>query len=308
MRSMTAGSEAMPSRQRPGLPPHPIGESLGSRRAFVDVRQSTMAVVLAVLIAQFTPATSQSPARAAERQPQQVTPQIAGEYAIYAMLASNAYHAHDRMWFPVDKAGWLQFDQRGKPTTQPSRLHRITGLAYDVCEKPGTDEVVFAIRGTDSKRDHLLANFAAPPWSLQYTQVNREIGKYIRDHPGKKITVTGHSLGGGLALSASVRYGVDAVVFDPSPRIFDGLGDKHVPAQRVVICEDRDFLAVARSHWGKVAEVVPQENVYRCSFARSAIGAHRMDHLARGLLELGVTVNEQLVPVRDALRDEKDGS
>lgn len=234
-------------------------------------------------------------------EPQEVTPEIAGKYAIYAMMASNSYHKSKRVRFAVEKAGWIQVDGNGKQTTVPTRKHPISGLAYDIYEKQGADEVVFAIRGTDSKFDYLWANFAVPPFSRQYSQLNKEFGEYIKSHPNKKVAVTGHSLGGGLALSVSVHYGVEAITFDPSPRIFDGLGDKHLPAKRVLIYEAGEILEKVRKHWKKVFEVVSSENIYKCSFDFKNVSKHRGDYLARGLLDLGATVNEELVPIRDAL-------
>lgn len=217
------------------------------------------------------------------------------------MMASNSYHKNDRVRFPVKKAGWIQVDEDGKQTAKPTKKHPLSGLAYDIYEKQGTDEVVFAIRGTDSKRDYIDANFAVPPFSIQYTQVNKEFGEYIKNHPGKKVTVTGHSLGGGLALSVSVHHGVEAITFDPSPRIFDGKGDIHLPAKRVLIYEGGEILEKVRKHWKKISEVVSNENIYKCDFDFKDVSKHRGDYLARGLLDLGATANKELVPIRDAL-------
>jgi hypothetical protein len=236
--------------------------------------------------------------------PQQITADVAGAYAVYAMMASNCYHKNDRVRFPVEKLGWIQVDRDGTPTTRPTKEHKVSGLAYDIYEKQGMEKAVWAIRGTDSKRDYLWANFAVPPLSLQYKQVNEEFGEYVKKHPNKKITVTGVSLGGGLALSVSVHHGVDAVAFNPSPRIFDGLGDKHRPAKRVMIYESGEILEIVRKYWKKIFEVVPADNIYRCSFDYNNLGTHRSDCLARGLLDLGATVSQDLIAVREALATE----
>ena len=216
-------------------------------------------------------------------EPLSITPEAAGKYAVYAMMSSNAYHNTDRVKFPIEKMGWVQVDLGGKPTDQPTK-EGITGLAYDIFEKKGSDEVAFAFRGTDSKRDYLTANLAPWPFSFQYTQAKSAFAKYLKDHPHKKITVTGHSLGGGLALSMSVRFGVNAVVFDSSPRIFDGLGDHHLQAERVLVYEGGEILEVVRKHWKKIFEAVKQENIYKASFDFGGANKHRSDHLA---LELG---------------------
>jgi len=233
-------------------------------------------------------------------QPRQMTPELAGQYALFAMMAANAYRNSKRIRFPLEKAGWVQVDINGNATADPTREYRSIGLAYDIYEKQGTDEVVFAIRGTDSIKDHAFANFAIP-LSPQYHTLNEDFGEYITAHPRKKVTATGHSLGGGLALSASVHYGVVAITFDPSPRIFDGLGDKHMPAERIVIYEQGEPLQKARKHWRKLSEVVPKDKCYECSVVPEKISQHRGDYLALGLLRLGKDVNRDLLPVWEAL-------
>jgi dienelactone hydrolase len=232
--------------------------------------------------------------------PQSITPEVAGKYAVYAMMSSNAYHYTDRVKYPIEKLGWVQVDLSGKPTDKPTK-EGITGIAYDIFEKRSTDEVVFAFRGTDSKRDYLTANLAPWPFSLQYTQAKSAFGKYRKKHPQKKITVTGHSLGGGLALSMSVRFGINAVVFDSSPRIFDGLGDHHLQAERVLVYEGGEILEVVRKHWKKIFEAVKQEDIYKASFDFGNANKHRSDHLALGLMKLGSSANAELVAVQEAL-------
>jgi|GEM_PF-847465 len=236
-----------------------------------------------------------------ELKEQTITPEIAGKYAIYAMMASNSYHKKDRVKFPVELLGWIQVDENGKQTTKPTKKHPLSGLAYDIYEKQGTDEIVFAIRGTDSKLDYPVSNFAFPPFNIQYKQMNEEFGEYIRNHPNKKVVVTGHSLGGGLSLSVSVHHGVDAITFDPSPRVFDGLGDIHRKAIRVAIYEDGEVLENLRNHWSKFHEVVSNDQIYQCSFDFGKVSKHRGDYLALGLLKLGATVNKELMPILDAL-------
>jgi hypothetical protein len=233
-------------------------------------------------------------------EPSGITADVAAKYAVYAMISSNVYHKTDRVKFPVEKLGWVQVDLEGRPTEKPTKTRR-SGLAYDIYERQNSSEVVFAFRGTDSKKDYLTANLAIWPFSLQYTQAKKAFAAYIKCHPEKKVTVTGHSLGGGLALSMSVRHGVDAVVFDSSPRIFDGLGDKHMPASRVMIYEGGEILSIVRKFWRKIFEVVPQEHIYMASFDFGGANKHRSDYLALGLLNLGTTIDAELIPVRDSL-------
>jgi len=231
---------------------------------------------------------------------QPISKEVASRVATFAMLSSNSYHKDDRIRFEVEKLGWIQVDWDGNPTNEPTKEHLLSGLAYDIFEKQGSNEVVFAFRGTDSKVDYLTANLAIPPFNFQYRQARKEFGRYLSQNSHKNAVVTGHSLGGGLALSVSVHHGVTAITFDPSPRIFDGLGDLHEPAERVIVYEDGEILEEFRKHWSKVSEVVQQKNIYRCSFNFKG-SQHRSDYLAIGLLELGATVNPSLKAVFDLL-------
>jgi len=240
-----------------------------------------------------------APSSQEKSEPQKITSKVAGDYALFAMMAANAYHSDERIKYPLDKIGWIQIDKNGKATTEPTRDYWF-GLEYDIYEKQATNEVVFAIRGTDSPSDHFLANFTIPV-SPHYKKLNKDLGNYIEKHPNKQVTATGHSLGGGLALSASVHYGIVAITFDPSPRVFDGLGDHHKQAKRIVIYEQGDPLQTARKNWKKISEVVTKENFFECSVVPANISQHRGDCLALGLLDLGKEENKELLPIWAAL-------
>ena len=231
---------------------------------------------------------------------QSISSDVAGRVAIYAMLSSNAYHKKKRVRFEVEKMGWIQMDLDGNPTSKPTKEYHASGLAYDIFVRQDSEDVVFAFRGTDSKRDYLCANLAFPPLNFQYRRARRVFRKFLEANKRKNIVTTGHSLGGGLALSMSVRFGVPAITFDPSPRIFDGIGDHHEPALREIIYEDGEILQIFRRIWKKIPEIVPKENVYRCSFDFAG-SQHRSDHLAMGLLRLGSEINPELKPVWDAI-------
>lgn len=223
---------------------------------------------------------------------QEISADVAAKTALHAMLSSNSYHKEDRVRFPVEELGWVHVDLAGNRTDKPTSYHPISGLAFDIFENNGTD-VVVAFRGTDDPSDFLFANFAVPPLNLQYTQARKEFRQYRKENTNKNIVVTGHSLGGGLALSISVHFGVAAIAFDSSPRIFDGFGDHHEPAERYVIYEDGEVLEPIRKHWKKIADVVPENNFFRCSFDFSG-SQHRIDHLATRLLTLGAQASPEL--------------
>lgn len=229
--------------------------------------------------------------------PQTITSNIAGGVAIYAMLSANAYEKKPgRVRFDVSKLGWVRVDLEGEPTDEPTKEHKLSGLAYDIYEKIDTNKVVFAFRGTDKEADYLTANLAIPPFNFQYRQARKAVARYLSEHGQKDVVATGHSLGGGLALSASVHHGIKAYAFDPSPRIFDGIGDLHAPAERVVAYQDGEILQHFRQYWRKFSDVVEEKNIYKCNYAAvfGSESAHRGDLLAKGLLQHGRESNPEL--------------
>lgn len=228
---------------------------------------------------------------------QSMTAEVAGNIAIYAMMSANAYKKKaKRVRFDLNKLGWQQVDLDGEPTDKPAKIHKMSGLAYSIYEKVGTNKVVFAFRGTDSKRDYLWANFSVPPFNFQYRQARKAIKKYLAENSHKNVVATGHSLGGGLALSVSVRFGIKAFAFDPSPRVFDGVGDVHKPAERVIVYQKGEILKLVRKLWKKDNDVVKRKNVYECDYPKVFKGSskHRGDLLAKGLLVQGAKKNPAL--------------
>lgn len=239
-----------------------------------------------------------------------VTDEIAAKYVIYAMASTNSYHnGSDRITFPIDKLGWRLVDMDGRPTTQSSREHGFSGLAFDIYEQEGAQNVIFAFRGTNNYKDYLWGNFALPPFNLQYQQAKKDFEEYQQKsgRTNKDIVVTGHSLGGGLSLCISVKYEIDAVTFNPSPRVFDGFGNQHKQAERIAIYEKGEVLDLARKLWRKDNEVIPKENLYQCNYIHSLniVKQHSSDLLALGLLKQAARFDGSLVPVLDALKQEQ---
>ncbi len=220
---------------------------------------------------------------------------IAGNVALHAAISSNAYLNKERTWFPVDKIGWYKVNLDGKriAVNKPSYSNRFTGLALDVWEKEGANSTIFAFRGTDSKWDYVMANLSFPI-SIQYKSANKKFKKYAEQFT-RDITVTGHSLGGGLALSVSTKNtNVDAIVFDSSPRVFDGLGHEAEEGERVLVFQQGEVLDKIRSKWSvKIDELVQQHKRYVTNY-QSELGPHRADLIAIGLVKQGAECNQNV--------------
>lgn len=230
--------------------------------------------------------------------PNLITTEIAARNAIYAMLACNTYHEKSKIYFPVDKAGWLLVDCDGDPTDEATKDSKF--LAYDIYEDNNSNVSVIAFRGTDEKLDYITATLSLPI-SIAYKSANKVVRKYLQDNPSRNLKLVGHSLGGGLALGASVHHGVPAFTFDPSPRIFDGWGDNHEAATRIAIYQNGEILEKIREAWPKFHQVVKAEDYYECNFNFEGDSLHRIDILARELAKFGKQHNPKVQAILSAM-------
>jgi lipase (class 3) len=96
-----------------------------------------------------------------------------------------------------------------------------TGQRYaEIRDDPIRGEVVVVFRGTrlgvitDLSTDVL---YYAGIEAAYYTWATALVAKVVREHPGRQVVVTGHSLGGGLAIDAVLHNpGVRGVAFNPA--------------------------------------------------------------------------------------------
>lgn len=219
--------------------------------------------------------------------------EIAVRNALYAMMASNCYHENEKLYFPIEKLGWELVDKDGDPTDKPTKENGpFTGFAYDLYVHSKSNKTVLAMRGSDSKKDWVLSN-AAVLVSIPYKSARKAVRKYLQKFPERSLTLVGHSLGGGLALGASCHHGVPAFTFNPSPRIFDGLGDYHEEAVRVCIYQEGEALQKARQYWQKkFVSVVKANDIYMTNFTFGA--QHDSDLLAEGIRSFALTAAPEL--------------
>ena len=229
----------------------------------------------------------------------------AGEFALYAMMASNAYMKPERTYFPIEDLGWIRVDQDGNPTAgnsyTPSWIGRIfSNMQYDIWVNEKEQFTVISFKGTDEKIDWVDGNFALGI-SIPYKSAKKHVRNYMKKHPNRKVVVTGHSLGGGMALSVSLWEGVDAYVFNSSPRVFDGLKNHAAPAVRKAVYQEGDILQKIRRVYPKFLETVPEKDVIRTDFKYTENESnHRGDLIAEGILRC-TTDDPELVKIANKI-------
>jgi hypothetical protein len=128
-----------------------------------------------------------------------------------AIMAGCAYQStRDEInWFPVPD-GWQESDE--EHVTKPS--------GFEAGYFQRGDEIVISFAGTEpSQPEDLLTDMAlaqAKP-ALQLKEAALYYCKVRADNPDAKITITGHSLGGGLASLIGVFFDEKAVTFNQAP-------------------------------------------------------------------------------------------
>lgn len=134
----------------------------------------------------------------------------------YALMAGHAYRTtRDEInWIPAPQ-GWTPFFPVPDPTT--ASVFPVTAGFEAVSFQRGTD-IVISYAGTGTAIDWLAnAGLAAGTGSAQLLQAAEYYLQVKATNPGANITLTGHSLGGGLAALIGVFFGVEAKTFDQAP-------------------------------------------------------------------------------------------
>lgn len=97
-------------------------------------------------------------------------------------------------------------------------------LGFEASAFTNGTEIVISYSGTDPNNagffsEDMQTNFALVNgnWSPQLLQAAEYYLQIKAANPGATITITGHSLGGGLAALIGVFFGVQAVTFDQAP-------------------------------------------------------------------------------------------
>ncbi|MDP2976853.1 MAG: hypothetical protein Q8N45_11665, partial [Anaerolineales bacterium] len=128
----------------------------------------------------------------------------------YAQLAGRVYNRTPENRTPVPD-GWSELNWQ--------KDDGVSGFSAGAYRKG--NEVVISFTGTNETmwKDFAVANIPAG-WGLssaQITQAMTFVLDTMKANPGTTITLTGHSLGGGLASVMAVFFDLQATIFDPAP-------------------------------------------------------------------------------------------
>lgn len=186
----------------------------------------------------------------------------------YAIMSSNAYPGGTQ----IDIADWDKVE----------RFESAKGFGADVYLSTNRESAVIAFRGTDNIADWIFANFYINLFSGgQFSQADEVYNHVVYKYHPEKITTTGHSLGGGLAMRISFRNkGVDAFVFNSSSRTATGVSTKNIWQNKIISIRDSgEALAPLRR-----LPLFDRTEEYRYNFSGgNPINEHNMERFARCL-------------------------
>jgi hypothetical protein len=203
------------------------------------------------------------------------TAALAPRIATLAILSNNVYERAAPIPLP-----------RGWEVAVPPRDGKGLSYAVYVHSAAGrVDEAVLAYRGTDDLRDWAQNLRLTDEQTVEGDQVFREFADRYRREGVGKISVTGHSLGGGLALRMSfLAEGAPATVFNWAP--FSPPQDsQRADHPRVCVWEKNEVLAFVRAKQEKPAIAWDGTRLIRVNFSHASTDRqHKMEPLARSLV------------------------
>lgn len=150
------------------------------------------------------------------------------KYYPYAAMAANSYF--DAVDLPFKLSDWQRVeDYRGNQ--DDSAESEFYASLYKHTTK---SEIALVFRGTDHPNEWFGVNFAVAWWNnskapAQYALARALAAKIQSEYPTYKMTLVGHSLGGGLAHHAAYfTPKTNVIVFNTSPRSWETASLKHL--------------------------------------------------------------------------------
>ena len=133
-----------------------------------------------------------------------------------ALMAGRAYQStRDEInWFPIPD-GWKEMlHKEGDGGFEAVSFYNGTDLA-------NSSEIVISYAGTfDKSYADVLADIELGVFGVSATQLYQAAEYYLQvkaANPDAHITITGHSLGGGLASLVAIFFNAEAITFDQAP-------------------------------------------------------------------------------------------
>lgn len=188
-----------------------------------------------------------------------------------------------------------------------SREDSPSGLTIDVWtqgDPSSPDRVATVFRGTDGfNLDDWQANLSIWPEPEQYFEAQHFFEKYVLHNERFKnstLVVSGHSLGGGIAINVSLRWSthnrpVTAFAFNSSPRGFYRPYNDTPTAARTILSENAEFLSLSRKLWWSKIETIGKRNYNFMSFTNPMyrpFGEHKIYYFSRALLMLAIAYGD----------------
>jgi hypothetical protein len=215
--------------------------------------------------------------------------QTAAEAYLYAQLSANAYGTED-FKLPANIV-----------LIRPSENDSIDFAAsvYERRDGDQTSEIVVAFRGTEGFLDWLFGNLLG----LQNDR-GVELVKSIKNaRPGIPITVTGHSLGGGIATQVSLDVeNVNSYVFNTSPRFLSG---NHAQNNRHSIVEYGEVNKLLRLLGREATQIytpinctggnpIRQHKQTRLAACLTKIAAYDLESARQSAIDNGIPLNNDM--------------
>ena len=203
---------------------------------------------------------------------------VAGEAYLYAQMAYNAY-------LPEPNSEYPPFVLRpGVNLVEPPHDNDEIGLAYSVYARTQgacAPELILAFRGTEGPTNRLdmwHGNWRGEQNRRGLKIFDRLLGWRDDNMPGARMTVTGHSLGGGIATHISInRPDVTSFAFDGSPRYWREDPSVRLTNVRHLIAETGEILFNVRAPAPNTDQVYTPFN---CTWSWKPITQHDMRTLA----------------------------